>query len=374
MTSTLRRTPLHARHVELGARMVEFGGWDMPVFYTGINEEHRAVRARAGLFDVSHMGQLEVSGEGAEAYLQTQLSNDLGRLTEDGQAQYTLLTNDRGGIVDDLIVYRMSPLRFLLVVNAANTDADRRHLARDVPPGVELVDRSPEWGMLALQGPAAFEVLAGVWGRGDPPVDDLKPFHVVEATVGGVRCQVARTGYTGEVGVELLCAAEETERLFDALLLQRQHGVVPCGLGARDTLRLEVCYPLHGADIGPRTNAVEAGLGWVCALDVEGKEFRGADVLRRTRQAGPKRRLVAFRMLERGIPRAGLTLYHGDREVGTVTSGTLSPSLDEGIGLGYVAAASAAVGTALVLDVRGRRRDAEVAAKPLYQPQAKKES
>jgi aminomethyltransferase len=354
--------------------MVEFGGWHMPVFYTGITEEHRAVRARAGLFDVSHMGQLELSGDGAEAYLQTQLSNDLGRLTEDGQAQYTLLTNERGGIVDDLIVYRMSPLRWLLVVNAANIDADRRHLARDLPADVELVDRSPEWGMLALQGPAAFEVLAGVWGRGSPALDALRPFHVVEATVGGVRSLVARTGYTGEPGVELLCHVDETEKLFDALLLQRQHGVVPCGLGARDTLRLEVCYPLHGSDIGPRTNAVEAGLGWVCALDTPAKEFRGADVLRRTRDAGPKRRLVAFRMLERAIPRAGLSLHRGEREVGIVTSGTLSPSLDEGIGMGYVEADAAAVGTALVLDVRGRRRDAEVAAKPLYQPQARKET
>jgi aminomethyltransferase len=181
---------------------------------------------------------------------------------------------------------------------------------------------------------------------------------------------VARTGYTGEPGVELLCAAEDTERLFDALLLQRQHGVVPCGLGARDTLRLEVCYPLHGSDISPKTNAIEAGLGWICALD---KDFRGADALRRTRDAGPKRRLVAFRMLERAIPRAGLTLYHGEEEVGVVTSGTLSPSLDEGIGMGYVEAGRAEVGTVLVLDVRGRRRGAEIARKPLYQPQPKKE-
>jgi aminomethyltransferase len=370
MTSTLRRTPLHARHVELGARMVEFGGWDMPVFYTGINDEHRAVRARAGIFDVSHMGQLELTGAGAKDYLQTQLSNDLDRIG-DGQAQYTLLTNDRGGIVDDLIAYRLASDRWLLVVNAANVEADRRHLARDVPADVELVDRSPEYGMLALQGPSTFEVLAGVWGRGSPSLEDLQPFHAVQAQVGPVRCLVARTGYTGEPGVELLCAAEDTERLFDTLLLQRQHGVVPCGLGARDTLRLEVCYPLHGSDISPKTNAIEAGLGWVCALD---KEFRGVEALRRTKASGPKRRLVAFRMLERAIPRAGLTLFHDDAEVGTVTSGTLSPSLDEGIGMGYVEADIAIVGTELVLDVRGRRRAAEIAKKPLYQPSAKKES
>ena len=366
MTTILRKTPLHARHVELGARMIGFGGWDMPVFYTGIGEEHRAVRARAGLFDVSHMGQLEVVGGGSRAFLQSVLSNDLDRIG-DGQAQYTLLTNDRGGIVDDLIAYRLQEDRYLLVVNAANADADREHLL-DALRGhdgrdVELHDRSPEYGMLALQGPSTPDVLAPLWS-GERGVDELPPFAFARVTVAGVECVAARTGYTGELGVELLCPAAETERLFDAILLQREHGVVPAGLGARDTLRLEVCYPLHGNDISPETNAIEAGLGWVCAL--EAKDFRGANVLRRTAAAGPSRRLVAFRMVERAIPRAGMALQAGGRAVGVVTSGTLSPSLDQGIGMGYVETAHAAPGSVLVLDVRGRARDAEVVAKPLY--------
>ncbi len=362
MTTALRRTPLHARHVELGARMVPFGGWDMPVLYTGISEEHRAVRARAGVFDVSHMGQLEVSGPGAEAYLQAALSNDLARVRE-WRAQYTLLLNDDGGIVDDLIVYRLAPQRWLLVVNAANVDADHRHLAETVPADVELVDRSVDYGMLALQGPSSLEVLAGVW-RGPRQIEDLRPFDVTEGTVGGVPAVVALTGYTGEPGVELLAAAEDTEALFDALL-QREHGVVPCGLGARDTLRLEVCYPLHGSDISPATNAIEAGLRWVCPL--ERKAFRGSEALRAIEAQGPARRLVAFRMLDRAIPRAGMLIHRDGERIGDVTSGTLAPSLDQGIGMGYVAAEHAANGTPVVIDVRGRLREAELAPKPLLQ-------
>lgn len=362
MTRSMRRTPLYDRHVELGARLTEFGGWEMPVYYTGINEEHRAVRARAGVFDVSHMGQIEVRGGRAKEFLQGMLSNDLDRLAV-GQAQYTLLTNEQGGIVDDLIAYRLGSDRWLLVVNASGTRGDVAHLEAALPAGVTLEDRSAEHGMLALQGPVADAVLTAVLGKGDPPVESLAPFSVTEAKVAGVPCLVARTGYTGESGVEIITPADAAERVFDALLARREHGVVPCGLGARDTLRLEVCYPLHGNDISPKTNAIEAGLGWVCAL---GKDFRGADVLRRTKEAGPVRRLVAFRMVERAIPRGGLTIRRGAAAVGEVTSGTLSPSLDQGIGMGYVKAAAATPGTPIVIDVRGRLRDAEVAAKPLY--------
>ncbi len=363
MTTALRRTPLHARHVELGARMVPFAGWEMPVYYVGISEEHRAVRARAGVFDVSHMGQLEVTGEGSRAYLQRVLSNDVDRLRT-RQAQYSLLTNEQGGIVDDLIVYRLGSEHWLLVVNAANVEADLAHLRAELPKrGVELVDRSAELGMVALQGPAAIEVLETLWDRGNPPLEGLRDFEVMEGGIGGIACRIARTGYTGEPGVELIAPWDATEPLFDALLSRREHGVVPCGLGARDTLRLEVCYPLHGNDISADTNAIEAGLGWVCALD---KDFIGADVLRRVKAEGPRRRLVALRMLDRAIPRAGHGLLHEGESVGEVTSGTLSPSLDRGIGLGYLRADLAAPGTVVQVDVRGRARDAEVAQKPLY--------
>jgi aminomethyltransferase len=363
MSTALRRTPLHARHVELGARMVPFAGWEMPVYYVGITEEHRAVRARAGVFDVSHMGQIEVSGEGSKAFLQRVLSNDLDRLRT-RQAQYTLLPNEQGGIVDDLIAYRLGTDRWLLVVNASNVDADFAHLQAQGPGGgVELVDRSADYGMVALQGPVAMEVLETLWDRGNPPLDGLNEFEVMEGKVGGIKCLIARTGYTGEPGVELIPSWADTEPLFDALLRSREHGVVPCGLGARDTLRLEVCYPLHGNDISPETNAIEAGLGWVCALD---KDFTGADVLRRVKAEGPKRRLVALRMLDRAIPRAGHPLLHEGERIGEVTSGTLSPSLDRGIGLGYLRADLAAPGSVVQVDVRGRARDAEVAQKPLY--------
>ncbi|MET1009001.1 MAG: glycine cleavage system aminomethyltransferase GcvT, partial [Gaiellaceae bacterium] len=298
---TLRRTPLYERHAALGARLVPFAGWEMPVQYAGISEEHRAVRSRAGVFDVSHMGELRLAGDGSRDYLQARLSNDLDRVGA-GQAQYTLLTNQRGGIVDDLIAYRRGDDDYLLVVNAANVDADHVALA-------ETEDVSDSWAYLAVQGPEALERL-GV---------EIEPFAFREdVDVLGVRCLVAGTGYTGERGCELGCAPEDAVALWDSVLAQ---GIEPCGLGARDTLRLEVCYPLHGNDISPERTPIEAGLGWACALD---KEFTGSDVLRRLRDEGPAERLVAFVMADAGIPRAGMAIAEG----GKVTSGTQSPVLD----------------------------------------------
>ena len=336
---TLRRTPLYERHAALGARLVPFAGWEMPVQYAGISEEHRAVRSRAGVFDVSHMGELRLAGDGAREYLQARLSNDLDRVGA-GQAQYTLLTNQRGGIVDDLIAYRRGDDDYLLVVNAANVDADRAALA-------ETEDVSDSWAYLAVQGPEALERL-GV---------EIEPFAFREGVdVLGVRCLVAGTGYTGERGCELGCAPEDAVALWDAILAQ---GIEPCGLGARDTLRLEVCYPLHGNDISPERTPIEAGLGWACALD---KEFTGSDVLRRLRDEGPAERLVAFVMVDAGIPRAGMTIAEG----GEVTSGTQSPMLDVGIGLGYVPSALAEPGTEITIDLRGRPRRARIVRKPFY--------
>ena len=336
---TLRRTPLFERHAALGARIVPFAGWEMPVQYEGIAAEHRAVRTGAGVFDVSHMGQLRIAGDGARDYLQSRLSNDVDRV-EPGEAQYTLLTNERGGIDDDLIVYRRGPEDFLLVVNAANVEPDHSSLS-------ETDDVSDDWALLAVQGPEALDRL-GI---------EIAPFTFrQDVDVLGVRCLVAGTGYTGERGCELGCAPEDAVRLWDAIL---ERGVTPCGLGARDTLRLEVCYPLHGNDISPDRTPIEAGLGWACALD---KDFTGVPVLRRQKEEGPSEKLVAFVMEDPGIPRSGMGIEGG----GVVTSGTLSPMLEVGIGLGYVPAAGSQPGEGITVDLRGRPRKGRIVTKPFY--------
>ena len=347
MAQTLLRTPLHARHVELGARMVPFAGWDMPVQYEGVIQEHKAVRTDAGVFDVSHMGEIEIEGPQATPLLQSLLSNDLDRIAP-GEAQYTLLTNERGGIIDDLIAYRLDACRYLLVVNASNREAAFRWLKEREIRGSEVTDVSDEYALLAVQGPRAIERL------GLPPA---KQFTFAEAQLDGIDTMVNRTGYTGEDGCELLCMAEDAVALWDFVL---ERGVVPCGLGARDTLRLEVCYPLHGNDIGPDTDPISAALGWTCAL---GKEFTGVDVIRRVKEEGPVRKLVPFVMEERAIPRQGMAIEGG----GEVTSGTHSPCLDVGIGMGYVPSAHAALGTELSIDVRGKPRAARVVKRPIYE-------
>ena len=344
---TLRRTPLYDRHVAAGARIVPFAGWEMPVQYEGIIAEHRAVRSHAGVFDVSHMGQLEIRGAGTLDFLQRALSNDLEKIGE-GRAQYTLLLDERGTPIDDLIAYRFGDDHVLLVVNASRVDDDREWILDRLPSDVVLDDRSDELAMLALQGPAALELVE---------LPDLEPFGFTRATVAGVPAIVARTGYTGEPGVELMIEPERAGELWDALV---DAGATPAGLGARDTLRLEVCYPLYGNDLDREHTALEAGLRWVCALDA--KDFVGAAALRAQGEAGGYDRLVAFRALDRGVPRQGMPIGPG----GTVTSGTMSPSLGIGIGMGYVPAASAMPGTRLEVDVRGRTLPVEVAKKPLY--------
>ena len=330
--------------------MVPFAGWEMPVQYTGVIPEHLAVRADAGAFDVSHMGQLHVEGPMASEFLQAMLSNDLYRLS-DGEAQYTLLTNERGGIVDDLIVYRMSHGHYLLVVNAGNREAAYGWLEEREARGTEVRDASDEYALVAVQGPRSLERLG---------LDDAPAFTHAMGEVDGVEVMVCRTGYTGEKGVELMCAEDDAVALWDAVLAR---GVVPAGLGARDTLRLEVCYPLHGNDITQDTDAIAAGLAWTCALDTD---FTGADVLRRIKEEGPQRRLAAFVMEERAIPRPEMPIEGG----GEVTSGTQSPSLDVGIGMGYVPAARAAPDTELVIDVRGKPRRARVVKKPIYRKES----
>jgi aminomethyltransferase len=333
----LRRTPLYERHVSLGARIVPFAGWEMPVQYASIADEHRAVRERAGAFDVSHMGQIELHGPGAEDALQRRLTNDLARIGP-GQAQYTLLTNEGGGVVDDLIAYRRAD-GFLLVVNAANVAFD----ARAIPEGRDV---SADWAMIAVQGPESLSLLEV----------EIQPFTFRADRVLGVECTVCGTGYTGERGCELLCAPDAAPDLWDRILAR---GVVPCGLGARDTLRLEACYPLHGQDLTPERTPIEAGLAWACALD---KDFPGVDVLRRQAADGPAERLVALVMDEKAIPRSGMSILEG----GIVTSGGWSPMLEQGIALAYVSSALATPDTPLTIDVRGRPRAAHVVAKPIY--------
>ena len=326
--------------------MVPFAGWEMPVQYQGVIPEHRAVRTDCGVFDVSHMGELEVEGPRAHELLQSLLANDLDKI-EPGAAQYTLLTNERGGIIDDLIAYRLEHGRYLLIVNASNSDTVFQWLKERELPGSDVRDVSDDYALLAVQGPRSIERLG---------LDDAPPFTFATAELDGIECIVNRTGYTGERGVELMVPAEDAADLWDHVL---ERGAVPCGLGARDTLRLEVCFPLHGNDIGPDTDAISAGLGWVCALD---KDFTGADELRRINDKGPARKLVAFVMEESGIPRQGMPIAGG----GEVTSGTHSPMLDQGIGMGYVRAEQAEPGSELTIDVRGRDRRARIVKKPIY--------
>jgi aminomethyltransferase len=326
--------------------MVPFAGWEMPVQYEGVSPEHLAVRSHAGVFDVSHMGQLHVDGPASASFLQALLSNDIDR-TNDGDAQYTLLTNEEGGIVDDLIVYRMSHGAYLLVVNAGNRQAAYEWLKEREIRGTEVRDASDEYALVAVQGPASLERLE---------LPDAAAFTHAMGVVDGIEVMVCRTGYTGEAGVELVCPAEDGVALWDAIL---ERGITPCGLGARDTLRLEVCYPLHGNDITTETDAISAGLGWACALETE---FTGVEALRRVKEDGPSRRLVPFTMAEKAIPRQGMSIAGG----GEVTSGTHSPSRDIGIGMGYVPAGQAAAGTELELDVRGKPRRARVVKKPIY--------
>jgi aminomethyltransferase len=349
------RTPLYEQHVELGAKVVDFAGWEMPVSYEGIREEHSAVRRHAGMFDVSHMGEVEVEGPGALAFLQRVLSNDVGALAVGG-AQYSCLCAEDGGVLDDLIAYRLGGDRYLLVTNAANHAGDLAWLgahSRDLD--VIVRDVADRYAMLAVQGPHARAVASRALGI------ELPGRHrVVSAHVGRRPAIVCGTGYTGEDGVELLLDPEVAVPVFAEL---REAGVVPCGLGARDTLRLEVCLPLHGHELSPQRNPIEAGLGWACK---EATGFLGCEAIARARAEGTPERLVAFAIEGQGIPRDGNPVLRDGEEVGAVTSGTFAPSLERGAGMAYVAAGAAEPGTEIEIDVRGKRRPARIASMPLY--------
>jgi aminomethyltransferase len=371
METSLRRTPLHAVHVKAGARMVAFGGWEMPVQYTSIVEEHRTVRAAVGIFDVSHMGEFEVEGAEALAALQYLTTNDVAAL-EMGQVQYSLLCNPDGGIVDDLTVYRFAPDHFMLTVNAANIDTDWTWVTTQAArfSGARWRNMSDATGLIAVQGPRAEAVVARLT---DADVARLGYYRFARGKVAGVAGNISRTGYTGEDGFELYVPAEESVRVWSALLeAGAPEGVAPIGLGARDTLRLEVRYALYGNDIDASTNPLEAGLGWVVK---PGKgDFIGRDAIERVRAHGPTRKLVGLEMADRVIARHGyaVTTPDGRATIGVVTSGSYGPSVDKSIALAYVDVAHAAVGTDVGVQVRGQARPGRVVKTPFYTPRVKK--
>ncbi|MGE5282082.1 MAG: glycine cleavage system aminomethyltransferase GcvT [Chloroflexota bacterium] len=349
------RTSLYEKHVELGAKLVDFAGWEMPVQYEGIREEHAAVRTHAGMFDVSHMGEVEVEGPGAPAFLQRVLSNDVAEV-EVGGAQYSCLCNEEGGVLDDLFLYRLGGDRYLIVTNSANHASDLAWLGRwSRELDVAVRDVADRYAMLAVQGPHARGIVAGTLKIELPP-----RMEALAARVGDRPALICGTGYTGEDGVEMLIDPEPAPAIWAELL---DAGVVPCGLGARDTLRLEACFHLHGNDLTPERNPIEAGLEWCCA---EQTGFVGAEAIARARREGTAERLAPFKLEGPGIPRPGNPVLAGGEPAGTVTSGTFSPSLEIGIGMAYLRAELAEPGTEVEIDVRGKRRPARVASKPLY--------
>ncbi|PYJ72875.1 MAG: glycine cleavage system aminomethyltransferase GcvT [Verrucomicrobia bacterium] len=367
-----KKTPLYEEHVRLGAKIVPFGGWLMPVQYTGILEEHQTVRNNVGIFDISHMGQLIVGNLAAAGWLNTMLTNNIDKL-EVGQGQYTFLLNERGGIIDDLIVYRIGEQKFLLVVNAARTDEDFAWLNRHLP-AVEAVaaatareiridNRSADFGGVAIQGPRVAELFHALFGEDI----DLPPRnHIIKLGFAGTNVSVARTGYTGEDGVEVFFRAQDAAEFWNAALDKgKPFGIKPCGLGARDTLRLEVCYPLNGSDFSPERNPIEAGLGFF--VDLTKPNFVGRKALVKTKENGSAEKLAAFRMEGKGPPpRPHYSIFRNGERIGEVTSGTLSPSLNYGIGMAYVSAPHAKIGTRIDIEIRGQKFPAIIEKKPLY--------
>ena len=354
-TSDLKRTPLFEAHVAAGARIVPFAGFQMPVSYEGVRAEHLAVRSDCGVFDVSHMGEIETSGPEAEALLQRLLSNDVSRL-EEGGAQYSVLCREDGGILDDLFTYRLPGGRFLTVTNASNHERDlawfRDHAGE---LDAQVRDALDDYAMLAVQGPAARSIVEGLADGELPP-----RMHTKTLPVAGAQALVCGTGYTGEDGVELLVPPASAVATWEALTAA---GATPAGLGARDTLRLEVCFHLYGNDMDEHRNPIEAGLGWCCK---ERTGFIGSDAVAAARERGTEQKLAPFALTGPGIPRQGNAVLSGEQEAGVVTSGTLSPSLERGIGMAYVASPLAEPGAEIEIDVRGKRRAARIESRPLY--------
>ncbi|MDR0954818.1 MAG: glycine cleavage system aminomethyltransferase GcvT [Rikenellaceae bacterium] len=365
----MKNTPFTKYHIALGAKMAPFAGYNMPIEFTGINDEHLAVRSRAGLFDVSHMGEIWVKGPRALEFLQRVTTNDVAALY-DGKVQYTCSPNGRGGIVDDLLIYRIDAETYLLVVNAANLEKDWNFLVEQgaafgLRAGHELYNASDEIAQLAIQGPDSMRILQAICAE---PVEDMPYYTFRKATVAGVRdVIVSATGYTGERGCEIYMAVEDADRVWQAVWeAGKPYAMQPVGLGARDTLRLEMGYALYGNDIDETTSPIEAGLGWIVKF-TDGKPFIDRELMEKQQAEGTLRRLVGFELIDRGIPRHGYDIVDTDgTPIGQVTSGTMSPMLKIGIGLGYVPTAFATPGTEIGIAVRGRNLRARVVKPPFY--------
>ena len=362
----LKRTALYERHTALGARMAPFGGWEMPIEYSGLTNEHMAVRSAAGLFDVSHMGEIEIAGADALAAVQRISCNDASKL-EIGQVQYSVLTTPRGTVVDDVLVYRLSSDHFMLVVNASNITKDQAWINQQVKSlgDVVAVNASSRYALLAAQGPVAVEVVQQLTGV---DLTELQYYHFSTGEVAGQRATISRTGYTGEDGVEIYLAPQSADSVWQAIIESgKSVGLLPAGLGARDTLRLEASMRLYGNDIDEETTVLEAGLGWT--IGWKKKEFIGHDLLRRQKAEGVSRKLVGFEMIDRGIARAGYPALIAGREVGKVTSGTQTPSLKKAIGMVYLPIEQKTPGTEFDVDIRGRNARARVVPMPFYKRQ-----
>ncbi len=368
----LKRTALFEEHQRLGGRLIDFGGWELPVQYSGVMDEHTACRTAAGLFDVSHMGEVHVNGRSSEAFLDYLVTNNVAKLA-DGQAQYSAMCHDNGGIVDDLVIYRRGRDKFLVVVNASNTDKDFAHMqsiekrfrAANSTADLRVTNESAQYTQIAIQGPKAATILQTLT---ETPLATIKTYWFSEGKVlAGIPAILARTGYTGEDGFEVYVPWSEGPHVWRALVEAGQPlGLKPCGLGARDTLRLEMKYPLYGHELSDDTHPIEAGLGWVTKLDKP--DFVGKAAIQAAKAAGLKRQLVGLRLLDRGIPRQGYAVYDaaGTERLGEVTSGTQSPSLKTSVGIAYVSVSQAAVGTKLTVDIRGAKVAAEIIPTPFY--------
>lgn len=360
MGENLMKTPLADEHVKLGAKMVDFAGWLMPIQYKGLREEHNCVRTAVGLFDVSHMGEIRVKGPKALETLEWLTTNDVSKLNAN-EAQYSLLPNDQGGLVDDIIVYCIEKNHdYLVCVNASNKDKDFQWMQKH-NKGADIADESSKWGQIAVQGPKALALLDKTFHT---KISEMKPFTFLRTTFAGAEAIVARTGYTGEPGAEVFIEAPATAHLWNTLLEEgAEFGVQPIGLGARDTLRTEMKYSLYGHEIDDTTNPYESGLGWV--IKPAKKDFLGKAKILAAKEQGLKRSLIGFQMVEKGIPRQGYPLYSLDgKEIGVVTSGTHSPSLDAPVGIGYLATPYVAEGTEFAVDIRGRKVKAKVCKTP----------
>jgi glycine cleavage system T protein (aminomethyltransferase) len=360
----LKRTPLYDEHRALGARLVEFSGWEMPVQYSGILDEHRAVRERAGLFDVCHMGEFHIEGPGALDFLQGLVPNNVARLA-DGQALYTQICNEQAGTLDDLLIYRLADVRYMAVVNAGTMEGDWAWFTKQAAGHADMTlsNDSDTTGLIALQGPRALEILQPLTAT---KLDAIAYYHFAEGTVAGISCLISRTGYTGEDGFELYCASGDVVILWRALLeAGAPHGLIPAGLGARDTLRLEAGYCLYGHELNEQTSPLEAGLGWSVKLE-KGHDFIGREALLAQKQQGLPRKLVGIELRDRGVPRADYVILRDGKPIGVLTSGTVGPTLGKAIGMGYVSPENAAPGTEIAIDIRGKAVPAAIVPLPFY--------